>query len=307
MAFEIKPRNDPFSIDESQYGYRRAWLPWGRSSSKIVPSSSNISRTMSRASSHFCDLVGDEDEDEDLFLSIEEGLEEDESQKHWQIPFLFTSTLSKREQPSKPSKPKNSRLSVIPLDQGLFTVYKRLFVVCLVLNITSLVLAATGNFPYGRIKATLFAIGNPLALTLCRSEAFLRVVCWIAVNLLGYSFVPVKTATTALLQSLGGIHSSCAISLVSWLTYSLVFTLKDRDNTSTEIIGIASAILSLLSLSCVLAFPLIRHLHHNLFERTHRFTRWASLVLLWAFLDAKGIEQNFGKEIKEMLSGFPKE
>jgi hypothetical protein len=54
--------------------------------------------------------------------------------------------------------------------------------------------------------------------------------------------------------------------------------------TPREIVGVASAILALLALSCMAAFPLVRHLHHNVFERTHRFAGWAALVLLWAFV-----------------------
>lgn len=204
---------------------------------------------------------------------------------------------------------------MILLDQGLFTVYKRLFIACLALNITGLVLAATGHFQYARNRPTLFAIGNLLAITLCRSEAFLRVVFWLAVNLLGYSWVPLrlKTATTSLLQSLGGIHSSCGVSSVAWLIYSLTLTLKNRENTSNEIIGVASTILSLLCLCCLAAFPLVRHLHHNVFERTHRFTGWASLILLWAFVvltkcyepETESYNKNIGsKLIKEQEFWF---
>nr|GEZ18099.1 adenylate-forming reductase 03009 [Tanacetum cinerariifolium] len=168
----------------------------------------------------------------------------------------------------------------------LSTLYERLFIVCLSLNITGLVLAATGDFRYARKHATLFAIGNLLALTQCRSEAFLRVVFWLAVNLFGHPWVPLrlKTATTSLLQSLGGIHSSCGVSSVAWLIYSLVLTFNDRESTSNAIIGVASTILALLCLCCLAAFPVVRHLHHNVFERTHRFTGWASLILLWAFI-----------------------
>ncbi|MED6183707.1 hypothetical protein PIB30_040259 [Stylosanthes scabra] len=32
------------------------------------------------------------------------------------------------------------------------------------------------------------------------------------------------------------------------------------------------------------AFPLVRHLHHNVFERLHRFAGWCSLALVWAFI-----------------------
>ncbi|KAK4795927.1 hypothetical protein SAY86_028253 [Trapa natans] len=275
VSFEIKPHAEPFTISKPTClegsESKRVWLPWSRgSSSRVVPST--IQRSVSRASSHFSDLDVDDDDDDD---------EED-------VHDTPLSTLEEREQPSKPapSRKQESRLSIILLDQGLFTVYKRLFVVCLFLNILGLVLAATGHFPYARNNATLFSIANIFALTLCRSEAALRLVFWLAVKILGHSWVPVciKTTATSLLQSLGGIHSECGISSIAWLIYALVLTLKGRDNTSTAIIVVASTILGLVCLSSLAAFPLIRHLHHNVFERIHRFAGWSALALLWAFV-----------------------
>lgn len=290
VAFEVKPHSDPFSIPNSSAS-KRFWLPCEKNSSKIVPSSDSMSqRSISRTSSHFCDLDLDEDEDEDsdTLADIEEGYEV--ADKVFETiptpnPLPLPPAASKRG-PPKASKPKNSRLSVILLDQGLFTVYKRLFVVCFTLNITALVLATTGHFPYARDNAALFSIANIFALTLCRSEAFLRVIFWLVVKVLGHSWVPIriKTMTTSLLQSLGGIHSSCGVSSIGWLIYALILTLKNRENTSPEIIGVASTILSLLCLSSLAAFPLVRHLHHNVFERTHRFAGWTALGLLWAFV-----------------------
>ncbi|KAD3068803.1 hypothetical protein R6Q59_017197 [Mikania micrantha] len=296
VSFEIQPHEDPFAID-SPRASGRFWLPWG-SSKKITPTSSGavISRTTSYPSSHFCDLETDDEEEDEIdnvLINIEEGYEHLDNK--CELPISISVQEQEQQLPKAPSKkivskpiakPKGSRLSVILLDQGLFTVYKRLFMVCLVVNITGLTLAATGHFPYARNHATVFSIGNLLALTLCRSEAFLRVVFWLAVKLFGHSWVPLwlKTATTSLLQSLGGIHSSCGVSSVAWLTYSLILTLKDRENTSNLIVGVASTILSLLCLCCLAAFPLVRHLHHNVFERTHRFAGWASLILLWAFV-----------------------
>ncbi|XP_075104811.1 adenylate-forming reductase 03009 [Nicotiana tabacum] len=295
VAFEIKPREDPFAvpkqpITEVSQGSKRYWL--NSFSKKIVPSSSFMQRSMSRTSSHFCDLeidLDDYDDDDVTLADIEEGYYEKEGSSPLQIqvgsspmPFLPPKTLSKREK----KNPNSSRLSVILLDQGLFTVYKRLFVLSFVMNITCLILAATGNFPYARRKAVSFSIGNIFALTLSRSEACLRVVFWLAVNCLGWSWIPIriKTMVTSLLQSLGGIHSGCAVSSIAWLVYALILTLNDRENTSTEIIGVAFAILSLLCLSSLAAFPLVRHLHHNFFERTHRFVGWIALALLWAFI-----------------------
>ncbi|KAL5575278.1 hypothetical protein UlMin_016977 [Ulmus minor] len=307
VAFEVKPHADPFAIkistvEERQGSKKFSWL----GSSRVFPSS--IQRSVSKASSHYCDL--DLEEEDDEVEDIEAGgviLEEvEEEEKHKQSP-IHLLAASKREQKTKAARKQESRLSVILLDQGLFTVYKRLFFVCLALNIAGLILAATGNFPYARNRAALFSIANILALTLCRSEAFLRVVFWLAVTILGRWWVPVfvKTATTSLLQSLGGIHSGCGVSSIAWLIYALVLTLKDSDNTSPEIIGVASAILGLLCLSSLAAFPLVRHLHHNVFERTHRFAGWTALGLLWAFLiltisydrNTKSYSKDLGKRL----------
>ncbi|KAG6419233.1 hypothetical protein SASPL_121449 [Salvia splendens] len=287
VAFEIKPHSDLFAIPAPPTNTprngssRRSWARWG-SFARIVPSSDLLDRSMSRTSSHFCDLDDNEDDvDADQTLAdIEEGHEEG---KHDHHP---PPSLPPPPQSAAKKKPPPSRLSIILLDQGLFTVYKRLFAVCLVLNITGLVLAAAGEFPYARNRAALFSIANIFALVLCRSEAVLRVVFWLAVNVLGYSWVPLrlKTMTTALLQSLGGIHSGCGISSVAWLVYALVLTLNDRDNTTPEIIAVAAVILGLLCLSSLAAFPLVRHLHHNVFERTHRFAGWTALGFLWAFI-----------------------
>lgn len=247
---------------------------------------------MSRASSHFCDLSddGNDDKEEDRVDDIEAQLDDEqpaEPKKQQEQPILVTPPGSASvKKPTPPPPQEYSRLAVVLLDQGLFTVYKRLFAACFALNTTALALAATGHFDYAKRRAALFAIGNVLALTLCRSEALLRVVFWLAVKALGPAWVPipVKTAATAFLQSLGGIHSGCGVSSVAWLVYALILTLHRRSETSPEIIAAASSVLALLSLSCVAAFPLVRHPHHNVFERTHRFAGWTVLAILWAFV-----------------------
>ncbi|EFH44245.1 hypothetical protein ARALYDRAFT_493005 [Arabidopsis lyrata subsp. lyrata] len=286
VAFEIKPHANPFAVvttDQNRYANAeregtssRFRLPWDfmRNASKVFPTS--IQHSMSRASSHFCDLDSDNEEEEekdDIFYLEEGGIKEgNEEHSETDEKAILASSASKHsEKPQQPPVPKKraSRLSIILLDQGLFTVYKRLFVLSLFLNVLALVLAATGNFVYARNRAALFSIANILALTLCRSEAFLRIVFYLTVKLLGNSVVPlrIKIAVTSLLQSLGGIHSGCGISSIAWLIYALVLTLKDRDNTSTAIIVVASTILSLLCLTSAAAFA-----------------GWTALGLVWAFI-----------------------
>ncbi|KAK9152973.1 hypothetical protein Sjap_000453 [Stephania japonica] len=298
VSFEINSqRSNPFAITNQQEEKQQEaptlpWLQWAsqRRSFKMFPATNDdigisiIDRSLSHPSSHFCDLDIDQEDEEEFDVNeghVIDQYDHDDLEKQKQVIL----------EPPKIASPKKnqSRLSVILLDQGLFTVYKRLFMLSLVLNITALVLAATGHFIYARNRAALFSIGNILALTLCRCEAFLRIVFWLAVKLLGRSWVPlkIKTLTTSFLQSLGGIHSGCGVSSIAWLVYAIVLTLKDRANTSNGIIAVAAAILVLLCLSSLAAFPLVRHLHHNVFERTHRFAGWTALVLLWAFIILK--------------------
>ncbi|MBA0662473.1 hypothetical protein Goklo_006583 [Gossypium klotzschianum] len=290
VAFEIKPHADPFAVanltqNDPHGRSKKSWFPWYLgSSSKVFPNSSSMQRSVSRASSDFCDLdldEDDEDENEDdmIFESLEEGQDEEKDDK----PVL--PSASKREQIPKPARKQESRLSVILLDQGLFTVYKRLFVVCFTLNIIGLVLAAAGHFPYARNRAALFSIANILALTLCRSEAFLRVVFWLAVKVLGKSWV--------------SSNQDCyhfPPPKPWWDT---------QENTSPEIIGVSSTILSLLCLTCLAAFPLVRHLHHNVFERIHRFAGWTALALLWAFIvltiSYDPVTKSYSKELGSRL------
>ncbi|XP_042028372.1 uncharacterized protein LOC121775361 [Salvia splendens] len=208
VAFEIKPHADLFAIsDRSRLTNqsRRSWGQWRSSFARIIPSSDLIERSLSRESSHFCDLDDDEDEDGDVetLADIEESNKEcivNPTKLHL---IIFFPRLDHPQSATK-KEPPSSRLSVILLDQGLFTVYKRLFAVCLALNITALVLAATGKFPYASDRPALFSIANIFALVLCCSEAVLRVVFWLAVTALGHPWIPLrlKPMTTALLQSL---------------------------------------------------------------------------------------------------------
>ncbi|GAB2291358.1 hypothetical protein Dimus_025616 [Dionaea muscipula] len=318
VPFEIK-RQRPHVADHAPSSTAAAddersfrWYSGGLTTSKVIVSAPTLlRRSVNRPSSHFCDLEltdseeedHDHEEEFDLFMErMEEGgeLVEEEEEAAGDInkkeaavlPMLqaAAAAASKRTQQQSTSSSKrtqkSSRLWIMLIDQGLFTIYKRLFFICLTLNIIGLVLAATGHFSYARNRPALFSIANILALTLCRSELFLRVVFWLVVVLFGRPWVPltVKNFTTSILQSVGGIHSGCGISSLAWLVYALVLTLKDRDNTSTAIIAVASAILALICLSTLAAFPLVRHLHHNVFERIHRFAGWAALALLWAFV-----------------------
>ncbi|XP_065879496.1 adenylate-forming reductase 06235-like [Euphorbia lathyris] len=246
VSFEIKPQIDHFALpphtklDQNSNTTRlRPLSIFQQTSFRII--NSFVQRSISQPSSHFCDLhIAQDEEEENELETLEEG---EISRKNTpQQPLNNKAAATARKHQSR------SRLEIMLLDQGLFTVYKRLFLLCFSLNMIMLILAATGNFSYAKKKAALFSIANILALTLCRNELFLRLVFWLSVELFGRSWVPLRLKTTVIsfLQSLGGIHSGCGVSSIAWLIYALVLTLQSRQNTSSAIIGVASTILSLL-------------------------------------------------------------
>ncbi|XP_074373495.1 adenylate-forming reductase 03009-like [Apium graveolens] len=280
VAFEAKSYTNNYNLNVSaltrkEHIQSERWIrpAWTEKMTKVFPGSNSLRRSLGIWSRHFCDLEVDEDEDEDASIM------DLENNQH------LVGQVNAYKQLPKPVL-KKDRLSVILRDQGFFTVYQRLFVVSLLLNIVGMVMAATDHFTYGSQKPAVFPIGNILALTLCRNEAFLRCVFWLAVKVFGRAWIPlwIKTSTTAFLQSLGGIHSGCGVSSIIWLVYAIILAIRNREESSLLTIYVAFAILFLVLLSSLAAFPLVRHLHHNVFERIHRFAGWLALVLVWLFI-----------------------
>ncbi|KAJ7513398.1 hypothetical protein O6H91_24G005300 [Diphasiastrum complanatum] len=199
-----------------------------------------------------------------------------------------TRTLEGTAAQEKPVKKRipTPGLGAILLELCQLTDYKFLLLVCIALNVFGGLLAATNIFPYAKANPSLFAIGNILMLVLVRNEVLLRVFFWIIVKIFGHSFIPLgfKYRVTSLMQSLGGIHSGCGVSAVIWVMYAITRIFRLRHSTPTEILVVACGICFLLLLSCIGAFPLLRMLHHNVFERVHRFAGWTCLALIWIFI-----------------------
>lgn len=289
VTFELSPKKiNIFSIDTEEYA-NDVWFTWIQQGNNVGSSA----RSRSTPSIHFCDfddldyLSGDDEEFHD-----EEACQEEAQTPQMDGNGVCTGDscsykpLPKPEVKGHNNNKQRQRVSTIMLDQGLFTVYKRLFLLSLSLNLICLLFAIYSHFEIAKKNASLFSIWNIFILTLARSEAFLRLVFWFAVAVLGKPWIPlvVKTSVTSFLQSLGGIHSGCGVASIAWLVYAVVLAIRDRENSSPEILGVSFCILALISLSSLAAFPLLRHLHHNFFERTHRFAGWTALGLLWVFI-----------------------
>ncbi|KAK1303450.1 hypothetical protein QJS10_CPB11g00241 [Acorus calamus] len=132
-------------------------------------------------SSHFC--VEDPNQ-----TSLDEDIEDQVNQ------------ASEKEVSNPQGKKRNqSRLSIILFDQGLFTVYKRLFLLSFTLNAALVSLVASGRFDYAKRHTALFTMANILIFTLSHSEAFLRLLFSLSVVTLRRLPLPLKTAATSFL------------------------------------------------------------------------------------------------------------
>jgi hypothetical protein len=131
----------------------------------------------------------------------------------------------------------------------------------------------------------LLATANIFTAILIRNEIFLNTLYRILVKSCGplQASIPIKNAVTLGLLHIGGFHAGFAVASLIWLAVS-VFHLSSEgsENNHWALLPIASIIMMLFAVMCVMATPIIRDRHHDLFECIHRFFGWSALLLLWA-------------------------
>ncbi|KAJ7570688.1 hypothetical protein O6H91_01G131700 [Diphasiastrum complanatum] len=216
----------------------------------------------------------------------DEGLFGDPETGSWDVACTTTLEGTAAQEKLEKKRTPTPDLGAILLELCQLTIYKYLLLLCIALNVLGGILAAANLFPYAKANPSLFAIGNVLMLVLVRNEVLLRVLFWIIVKILGYPFIPLgfKYAVTSFMLNLGGIHSGCGVSALIWVMYALTRIFGPLHSTPREIFAVTWGICLMLLLSCIGAFPLFRMLHHNVFERVHRFAGWTSLALVWIFI-----------------------
>ncbi|GJJ08479.1 hypothetical protein Clacol_002697 [Clathrus columnatus] len=196
-------------------------------------------------------------------------------------PTTVTVALAKVDKP-KPAKKKVSKWILWKI---WFNTYRKFFTFVMTLNLTGVVLAATGHFPYARKYTGALVLGNLYAAILVRNELFGRFL-YLIVNTLFAKWTPLwwRLGCTSVLQHLGGIHSGCATSGFIWLVFKVTEVIIDRANNheATIVMGVVTNVLILISV--LSAFPWLRNNFHNIFERHHRFIGWLGLITTWIFV-----------------------
>jgi len=132
-----------------------------------------------------------------------------------------------------------------------FNTYRKFFTFVTLLNLTGIVMAALGRFPYAENHLGALVLGNLLCAILMRNELFLRFLYMVAIYGLRavrlgppplslgddkltrtqWAPVPIKLAATSVLQHVGGIHSGCALSGAAYVAPALPLDLGAETNT----------------------------------------------------------------------------
>ncbi|KAF2652562.1 hypothetical protein K491DRAFT_564359, partial [Lophiostoma macrostomum CBS 122681] len=187
--------------------------------------------------------------------------------------------------------------------------YHILFSSVLIANLALLATVhITSHPPLTPSTAMLATSTNLLLALLIRNEHIINLFFTLLSRLASGAYTPpFLKRRIADFHHYGGLHSSAALGAVLWYiqytalkTMSLVYLLRLRSESTGEYgrvwragdeakmegwecvdVALCYTVLLILLAICITALPGMRRRWHNLFEKTHRFGGWASIVGLW--------------------------
>ncbi|KAF1920256.1 hypothetical protein BDU57DRAFT_552695 [Ampelomyces quisqualis] len=182
----------------------------------------------------------------------------------------FTSGFEKNSTIKVPDTlpPKTGYHGLRWLRHRAFILYRRFFSVILLVNVV-----VAGLLLYRKIEKVMNVLTHLSTAT--------------AANLLPTSFPLLIRRHCARVFHIGGIHSGCALAAIVWYATSVIASSLELARRSyAQHVSLALTILSYFVLAIFLAMgvtshPKFRAKYHNVWELTHRFGGWTSLVLLW--------------------------
>ncbi|KAK5104492.1 hypothetical protein LTS08_002382 [Lithohypha guttulata] len=134
------------------------------------------------------------------------------------------------------------------------------------------------------------AAANLLVCGLARQplvvNAFYTVACLIPKS------APLRLRTLAAkVFHFGGVHSGCGVASAVWyitfvgvLTYQYVHGILPHTAANMAVLVLAYLVMCLLCGIIVAAYPSLRSRYHDAFERVHRFSGWAVVLMFWPLL-----------------------
>lgn len=181
---------------------------------------------------------------------------------------------------------KNQTKRVRGLRHRIFIVYRRLFTLVGLFNITA-ALAVVFTGVQRQWLGTVTAINLALAV-LIRQDFVINALYTITCSV-PKSWPLAIRSRCAKIYHLGGVHSAAAVSAGGWLLASnigdvvcMASTCSGWGHQSLPAKIVSWILSALFFVMLVMAYPSIRKSHHDFFEKTHRFVGWTMLGLFWA-------------------------
>ncbi|KAK1775166.1 hypothetical protein QBC45DRAFT_480851 [Copromyces sp. CBS 386.78] len=194
---------------------------------------------------------------------------------------------------SSPLPPKKGNRVYRYLRWNFGSVYRRIFCLAFMGNAAAvlwfIIRSGIENRPILTYQQTVTAVtANLLMAIVVRNEHIVNAFFWIFGT--WAKVLPLwARRLSAKIYSYGGLHSGGAVAATFW--YAIYLVLLTMDYRSQEgpldairgyIYLFSYAIIAMLVVMLIFAYPRVRVLMHNSFENTHRFMGWTVVGLFWA-------------------------
>lgn len=194
---------------------------------------------------------------------------------------------------SSPLPPKKGNRLYRYLRWNFGSVYRRIFCLAFMGNAAAvlwfIIRSGIENRPILTYQQAATAVtANILMAIVVRNEHIVNAFFWIFGT--WAKVLPLWARTlSAKIYSYGGLHSGGAVAATFW--YAIYLVLLTMDYRSQEgpldairgyIYLFSYAIIAMLVVMLIFAYPRVRVLMHNSFENTHRFMGWTVVGLFWA-------------------------
>ena len=196
-----------------------------------------------------------------------------------------------------------------------FSAYRRLFTICLLINIAVLgaMIARTsyhaGAFTYR--DASTASGANLMVATLMRQEHVINLLFRLTCSLPRQIALSIRKRA-AKVYSYGGLHAGCGVSAILWyvFTTTLIYLRFKSSGTETEyriLRGLSATTFFLLIVIVAISHPAIRRAHHDVWEMSHRFGGWTVIIFVWtqALIFAVSQARNSQQRIRKVLVRTP--
>ncbi|KAA1078301.1 hypothetical protein PGT21_033017 [Puccinia graminis f. sp. tritici] len=194
------------------------------------------------------------------------------------------------KQPIPVPKPAASNPRPVVLNKSLkfwtwFSPYRQMLLLVVAVEAIMVIITLLGGWHFARTHLPAMVTGNLLVAIAIRSEWVMRFLYWVSIKLFR-RWTPLKfrVLVVAILYHIGGLHSGCGIGAMMWLLLAWTYHIMNKDLYHSLVMASLFVSMIVVVATCFVATPLVRAIHHNIFEITHRFLGWLGIITSLIFV-----------------------